>query len=243
MRYLLSIWIWLCYVVLFLLFFVLVFLTWLLTLPFDPYNRIPNKVLALLGRAMLAVNPLWSVSISGTEKYDRDHPTIFVSNHQGFLDMPLLYHLPWTMKWVSKKSLLYIPVLGWIIKFTGHLSLDRSSRDAMQRLGNLVQPLRDRIPVMIFPEGTRTISGDLKPFKNGAFLLAHEYGFRIQPMVIDGSYEALRSGSWSFKPRVDFTVELLDPVNPSGYSSMSDLKRAVQEQIATRYNELKTEIT
>ncbi|HAW80847.1 MAG TPA: 1-acyl-sn-glycerol-3-phosphate acyltransferase, partial [Balneola sp.] len=88
------------------------------------------------------------------------------------------------------------------------LTINRKSKSALKRLDNLVQPLRDKIPVMIFPEGTRTLDGDLKRFKNGAFLLAHEYGFNVQPMVLDGGHLAMKSGSKIVEPNVNFSISI-----------------------------------
>jgi 1-acyl-sn-glycerol-3-phosphate acyltransferase len=173
---------------------------------------------------MMKASPWWKVEIKGSEKFDPSKPTIFVCNHQSFLDMSLIYHLPWKMKWVSKKSLTYIPVMGWLVWLTGHLTINRKSKTALKKLDNLVEPLNDLVPVMIFPEGTRTMDGELKPFKNGAFLLSKEHGFNIQPMVTDGGYHAMPSNSSSLNPNVTFKLNVLDPVNPADFENVTELK-------------------
>ncbi|MEX0843791.1 MAG: lysophospholipid acyltransferase family protein, partial [Balneolaceae bacterium] len=160
----------------------------------------------------------------GMEKYDPSEPTIFVSNHQSFMDMAFIYHLPWKMKWVSKRSLTYIPVMGWLVWLTGHLTINRSSKTALKKLANLVQPLNDLVPVMIFPEGTRSTDGELKLFKNGAFLLSKEYGFKIQPMVINGGHNAMPSGSGKLNPKVNFKLKVLDAIDPDDFADMKEMK-------------------
>jgi 1-acyl-sn-glycerol-3-phosphate acyltransferase len=192
-----------------------------------------------MARFMMMASPAWTMEFEGTEKYDPSEPTIFVSNHQSFLDMPFIYQLPWKMKWVSKKSLTYIPVMGWLVWLTGHLTIDRSSKSALKKLDNLVQPLKDLVPVMIFPEGTRTMDGNLKPFKNGAFILCKEYGFKLQPMVIDGGYDAMPSGSGDLNPNITFKLKVLDAIDPEDFDGMMELKDYTRSLMEEELKELK----
>lgn len=224
MRLLFSIFVFIYFSILFLTFFIIISIVFLLTFPFDKYRKAPNFTLSIMARLMMKASPGWKMSIEGVEKYDSSKPTIFVCNHQSFLDMAIIYHLPWKMKWVSKQSLTYIPVMGWLVWLTGHLTINRSSNTALKKLENLVAPLKDLVPVMIFPEGTRTMDGKMKPFKNGAFLLAKEHGFRIQPMVIDGGYYAMPPGSGYLNPKVNFKLKVLDVIEPDECEDMKTLK-------------------
>lgn len=176
---------------------------------------------------MLKVNPGWTFEIKGADPNKLTKPTIVVANHQSFMDMPILYLLPWSMKWVAKKSLFKIPVLGWIIYMTGHLGIDRKSMRSVKKLDKLVEPIKDGLPAMIFPEGTRTTTGDLKPFKNGAFKLAIKYNFDILPIVLEGGHQAMPSGSWKVFYKQHFVVSVLDPIDPTDFGSESELKEAV----------------
>lgn len=201
----------------------------LVTFLFDPYRKIPNKVLSYMARAMMHASPGWKKEIKGIQNYTAGEPTVFVANHQSFLDMALIFTLPWQMKWVTKRSLMMIPVMGWLAWFTGHLAIDRKkSREAIKKLDNLIPPLKDNIPVMIFPEGTRSKDGELKSFKNGAFLLALENGFKIQPVVIDGGFRALKSGGKTFAANVNFKLSVLETVDTSAFSDLKTLKEHVR---------------
>lgn len=171
----------------------------------------------------------WKIEMEGIENYNPDESTIFVANHQSFLDMPVIYHLPWKMKWVSKKSLAFIPVMGWMVWLTGHLTIDRKSKTALKMLDNLVEPLQDGIPVMIFPEGTRTMDGQLKSFKNGAFVLAKEYGFKLQPMIVDGSYKAMPPGFKPLNPNIQFKLKVLNPIDPGQFEDVRSLKNHTRQ--------------
>lgn len=231
MRILFSIYLWSYFSFLFAVFFIIISVAFLLTFMFDPYRKIPNWILSKMARLMMKASPNWNIDIQGEDKFDSDIPTVFVANHQSFLDMPLTYNLKWQMKWVSKRSLAFIPVMGWLVWLTGHLTINRKSKSALKKLENLVQPLKDKVPVMIFPEGTRTLDGELKRFKNGAFLLAHEYGFNIQPMVIDGGHKAMRPGTKIVDSKVDFKVSILDPIKTSEFEDINTLKEHAYQLI------------
>ncbi len=224
MRGFFSVFVWVYYVVLFLLFFIIILFAFILTFPFDKYRKIPNRILAVMATLMMKASPFWSIQMEGIGNYNPSEPTIFVGNHLSFLDMALIYQLPWQMKWVSKQSLAFIPVMGWMVWLTGHLTINRSKKSALKRLSNLVQPLNDKVPVMIFPEGTRSLDGELKAFKNGAFLLAKEYDFKLQPIVVDGGHIALRSGSKLVEPKVDFKISILPAIESENFEDMKSLK-------------------
>jgi 1-acyl-sn-glycerol-3-phosphate acyltransferase len=240
MKALFSVFLWLYFSFLFAVFFVLISIVFLFTFLFDPYRKAPNKVLSIMAKLMMKASPKWKINIEGTEKFDPEVPTVFVANHQSFLDMALAYHLPWQMKWVSKRSLALIPVMGWLVWLTGHLTINRNSKSALKRLDNLVQPLKDNIPVMIFPEGTRTLDGDLKRFKNGAFLLAHEYGFNLQPMVLEGGHIAMKSGSKIVEPIVSFSISILDPIKTSEFKDINTLKDHTHQLINEELKRIRT---
>jgi len=212
----------------------------MLTWPFDRYNRIPNKAVKALAWTMMKVNPGWTFEVKGADAAKLSQPTIVVANHQSFLDMPLSYMLPWTMKWVAKRALFGIPIFGWIIKMSGHLGIDRKSSSSLKKLDDLVAPIKAGIPAMIFPEGTRTIDGDLRPFKNGAFKLAKRYNFQVLPIVLEGGYEAMPSGSWRVASRQHFILSVLEPVDSNKFESVTELKNTVHSLIQEELTALRS---
>lgn len=184
--------------------------------------------------------PTWKFVIINAEKYKVNKPTMVIANHQSFLDIPLLYLLPWTMKWVTKKSLLKIPVLGWLTAMTGHLPIDRESMRSVRKMDALVEPIQDGIPGMIFPEGTRSTTGELKPFKNGAFALAKKYNFQILPVVVNGGYTAMPRGSWRFSFNNKFVVSVLEPLDPDDFFDSKSLKKEAFQQIQAELTKIKS---
>ena len=235
-----SIYMWLYYSLLFFGFFVLISVTFLITFSIDPYRRIPNRVLSWMAWFMMHPSPSWQIQLENAELLNKNTPTIYVCNHESFLDIPLIYQLPIRMKWVVKHSMTYIPIMGWMVRLTGHLTIDRSKKSALKKLNNLLQPLNSGIPVMLFPEGTRSLDGSLQPFKNGAFLLALEHGLCIQPLVIEGAFEVLRSGSYLFRSKANFRLRVLPSIDSKEFDSMSELKQTVQERMSEALKELES---
>ncbi len=241
MRTLFSIFIWIYWTLCIVTFFVIVSLLYLFTFPFDRFNQIPNRTLKGLARSMLAVNPGWDFIVEGAEADKVTKPTIVIANHQSFLDLPLFYLLPWSMKWVAKKSLFKIPILGWIIFMTGQIAIERYSLKSLKKLDYLVQPIQNGIPGMIFPEGTRTEDGNLKAFKNGAFLMAKRYNFNLLPIVHNGGYEAMPSGSWRIDPRQTFKISVLDPIDPQEFENTEEIKETAYLKIERELERLRKE--
>lgn len=237
-RKLFSIYVWICFSILFLFFFLIISLVYIVTTPFDRYNKITNRILAMMAWCMMRVSPGWKMQIEGEEKHDPSKPTIFVANHQSFMDIPLAFQLKRKMKWVVKHSMTFIPVMGWMVVLTGQLTINRSSKSAIKKLDRLVKPLKDLVPVMIFPEGTRSLDGTIQAFKNGAFILAKEHGFIIQPMVIDGAYDALVSGSTLFGSNALFKLKVLEAIDPSNFDSMTELRDYTRQVIIDAHKQL-----
>lgn len=224
MKTLFSIILWIYWAICIIGFFGIVTVLYFVTFPFDRFNTITNRMLKGLAWIMLKVNPCWTIDIEGAHPEKIAEPTIVIANHQSFLDLPLSYLLPWSMKWVSKRGLFRIPILGWIIYMTGQLGIDRKSMKSAKKLDELVAPIQAGIPAMIFPEGTRSRKSNLLPFKNGAFKLAKKYNFRVLPIVLQGGKEAMPAGSWRVAPHQKFKITVLDPLDPGEYNSVTELK-------------------
>ncbi len=240
MQKFLSALIWIYWFFCFFFFLIIIALLFVLTFPFDKYRTIPNKALKGLACIILKSIPTWSFEIKDADYSKVNRPLLIVSNHQSFLDLPLLYLLPWSMKWVAKKSLLRIPFLGWLIAMTGHLMIDRKSLRSYKKLNALVEPVKQGIPAMVFPEGTRTPDGTVQPFKNGAFALAKKYNFHILPVVHRGGYEAMPAGAWMFNLNQHFVISVLEPVDSTAFKSVKELKEEVHKQIGDELNNIQS---
>src|SRR3954471_18731278 len=125
-------------------------------------------------------------------------PFVYCSNHQSLLDVLVLGGvLPHDFKWAAKSSLMKIPFLGWHLQLAGHVPVDRrsGSRAAAEVVRRFEDVLKAGKPLLIFPEGTRSEDGIVRPFKNGGFYAAHRTGFPVVPVALDGTYRLMKKGS------------------------------------------------
>ena len=186
------------------------------------------------------------VRYSGLENRDRQLPCIFIANHQSMVDVwVLLPVLPPGIRFVAKKSLFHIPVLGWAIAAAGFVPIDRSNLNkAMRSLEKAGARIREGNPVLLFPEGTRSRDGRLRPFKKGAFHLALKAQVPIVPVTIQGSFERLRPNSIRITSG-EVAVHFDEPVDTSRFSesTVTDLRQALQEIIANNLERLKNGTT
>ena len=127
----------------------------------DPGRYWVGYMFRQLGVLMATLNPLWQFRISGTMPKDPRRPYLVVSNHESFVDILLISHLPWEMKWLSKAELFRIPVLGWLMRLAGDIPVDRgnarAAAEAMVRCKEILK--EEKVSVIIFPEGTRSDDG------------------------------------------------------------------------------------
>lgn len=229
----LSIWAWLVFVVCVVLWFPVLAVVRLLTAPFDRGRYLTGRIFRKIGPAMATLNPLWRFRYSGTMPKDPRRPFVVVSNHESFADILLISHLPWEMKWLSKAELFRIPIMGWMMWLAGDVPVKRGfGPSALEAMARCRQALDNRVSVMIFPEGTRSKTAELLPFKDGAFRLAIEAGVPILPLAVSGTATALRKHDWRFG-RSDAEVRVLQPVETAGLtlSDIPELKARVRQTI------------
>ncbi len=184
----------------------------------DPARYRTGRLFRTLGKWITRVNPGWRISISGNaERIDDRTPFIIVSNHLSNADIPVISNLPWEMKWIAKKELFEVPFSGWMMKMAGDIPVNRRDpRSQISTLKRAVYYLRNDCSVMFFPEGTRSRSGKLGRFTNGAFHLAIRERVPVLPLVIDGTQECLPKNSWKFGPAPEIQLKVLEPVSVEG---------------------------
>jgi 1-acyl-sn-glycerol-3-phosphate acyltransferase len=186
---------------------------WILVLPFDRYKTITHFYTAIWARLYLSINPGWSVVIENREKLSPSAPVILVSNHQSILDIALLLQLRIKFRWVSKIELMEVPVLGWVIRMNRHIVVRRGDRQSVVNMAEACRSsLAEGIPVFMFPEGTRSVDGNLQPFKDGAFILAKETGMPILPVILLGASRALPKKGLIFRGKQQFIIRVLDEI-------------------------------
>jgi 1-acyl-sn-glycerol-3-phosphate acyltransferase len=135
------------------------------------------------------------VKVKGRERLTPGATYMFVSNHQSHYDTPVVFcSLPYQLRIIAKESLAKFPVLGWHLKRSGHLFVDRHQPDRAGILQRWRALVTEGLSPIIYAEGTRSSDGRVARFKAGSFLLALEAGLTIVPLSISGSRDVMRKG-------------------------------------------------
>jgi 1-acyl-sn-glycerol-3-phosphate acyltransferase len=222
-----SAWIWVAVSVLVLFWLPLLALS-RITDP-DPVRYRTGRLFRLLGVAMTKVNPAWHLDLTGGPVENPRNPYVVVSNHQSLADIPLVSHLPWEMKWVGKAELFRIPIIGWMMRLSGDIAVDRSNaRSGARSLLTASRYLSQRCSIMFFPEGTRSPDGRVWKFNDGAFHLAVRSRVPVLPIVVEGSRGCLPKKSWKFGPMTNIRLHILPPVSTEGLTE-KDVPRLREE--------------
>ena len=179
------------------------------------------------------------IEVGGKERL-RDHRnTVIVANHVSHLDAPvLLQALGVDYKAVAKKEVFKLPVLGAVLRLAGFIEVDRADRtQATRAIARAVAALKGGDCFLIFPEGTRSRTGELGPFKKGGFVVAMDAGSRIVPVVLRGTRELMPRGGFRIRPGT-VRVGVLDPVTAESYSYgdrdalVAEVRRRMAEALA-----------
>lgn len=173
------------------------------------------------------------VTVSGLENVPAHRSCIFMCNHISNLDPPVVLPLlPGRSAVLLKKELMRIPVLGTAMRMARFVPVERSSsRDAAQRsVGAAAEALESGLHILVFPEGTRSLTGRLSAFKKGPFFLARETQAPIVPVAVAGTQGMMRKGSFAVNPGWA-TVQLLPAIRPGDYATREELMAAVHRAL------------
>ena len=197
----------------------------LVTAPFDPGRRTVGRLFRLWAVLVVRVNPVWRVRVEGRLP---PGPCVVVANHESMLDVLLLSMLPREMKWMAKESLFRLPWVGWMLRLAGDIAVRRGDREGGARaLQEARGWLQRGVPVMVFPEGTRSRTAELLPFKPGAFQLAIELGLPVVPVALAGTAAGMPQGGIWVRPARP-AARVLEPLPVAGLA-VADAPRLAAE--------------
>ncbi len=181
--------------------------------PFDPARRVVHLLSKAMVHIFFWIPPYWRCKVEGREYIEKGKSYVMVINHNAMMDIPIPYLLPLNFRWVSKEEVFRIPFFGQFLVLHGDIVIQRGNgAEAMARvLREGKQWISRGASVAIFPEGTRSRTGEIGRFKAGAFNLAREAGVEILPIVIDGTRDIIRKGG-AFNWHSDMTLKVLPPI-------------------------------
>lgn len=201
--------------------------------------KIADDIIVLWSLVLLKVFGV-KYKVFGIENIDANLSYVIMSNHRSHLDGPLLLStLPIRFGFVIKRSLARIPIWGWAVTCARFVSIDRHDRTdsirGMKQAASLVSSGRN---ILVFPEGTRSPTGDFLPFKKGGAVLAIESKVPILPVAIAGTYNILPRNAWWTRTG-KAVVEVGKPISTLGmsYEDRDKLLKEVETQIRTLYEQ------
>ena len=215
-----------------------------ITAPFDPGRYTAGRWFRRAAVTVVLLNPLWRFRTSGVRITDPRRPYVAVANHESYADIFLISHLPWEMKWLSKAEIMRLPLMGWMMKMAGDIPVVRGeARSRVDALLGIRDRLRKKVSVMIMPEGTRSRSDEMLPFRDGAFRIAIEEQVPILPIVVAGTRHAMAKGSLLFN-RANAEARVLEPVETKGMTvaDVARLRDDVRARIQAAREELRREL-
>lgn len=222
-----------------LVYFLLLCVVFVVTLPFDRRRIVMHRMSAVWARVFFALTPGGKVFVEGLENIDRSQSYVVVVNHSSMLDIPLMYVLPLAFKWVSKREVYKWPVFGWVLWMHDDITIERGSAGSVKKMvHDGTKWLKEGMSVIVFPEGTRSKDGGVHRFREGAFMLARTAGAAILPCASSGTDTAFNGWKLNLKSR--FRLKVLPPISAEDVQNadIKEIAAGLEKQIAEERKEL-----
>jgi 1-acyl-sn-glycerol-3-phosphate acyltransferase len=204
------------------LFFCVALVIWLLTVLFDNRLVLLHLFSSFWALVYLRAMPAGSARVEGRSTIRMRDRYVIVSNHQSTLDILMAFRLFFPFKWVSKAEVFRIPFIGWNMYLNRYIKLKRGDKKGIAKMFvDCEKALAKGNSLFVFPEGTRSETGRLKPFKSGAFTLAKKMKIPILPVVISGTKDALPKHSMIFHGGQKMSIRVLEPVPYERFAHLS----------------------
>jgi 1-acyl-sn-glycerol-3-phosphate acyltransferase len=190
----------------------------LLVAPFDRDRRAQHYYSCFWAQIFFYANPMWRCRVEGRHRIPHRGAAVLVSNHESLGDILVCFGLYRPFKWVSKASVFKVPLIGWNMWFNRYIPLVRRNRASVVAMMESCRTWLARdVPVLFFPEGTRSPDGEVKAFKDGAFQLALEVGCPVYPMVITGTANILPKHGYVIRENANCRLRVLEPIDPAQF--------------------------
>ena len=239
-----SVWTWISSIIFITLALPVALLLWLIAIPFDRRRLMNNRWMVIQGIVLTKMSPFWKVVVDGREKIDHKQAYVIVPNHQSMLDIVFFNMLHHRLRWVSKIEVFKIPIVGWEMRMVKYIELVRGNKaSVVKMMDKCVESLREGISVVIFPEGTRSLTGAIGKFKPGAFQIAVKTDKPLLPVLIDGTGDILPKKGFIFGNRSVVRIRVLDPIFPGNFKTgdPDELAAMVYAQMVSALEQLRSE--
>jgi len=240
-----SLWVWLSSIVFIMLAFPVALFLWLISLLFDERRLMNNRWMVIQGIVLTKMSPFWKVITEGREKIDQNQAYVIVPNHHSLLDIVFFNMLRHRLRWVSKVEIFKVPLVGWEMRMVKYIELVRGNKSSViKMMEECVKSLREGISIVIFPEGTRSLTGAIGKFKTGAFQIAIKTDKPLLPVLIDGTGEIMpKKGGVIFRNRRVVRIRVLDPISPGqfGTGNPEELAERVHALMVNAMDKLRSE--
>jgi 1-acyl-sn-glycerol-3-phosphate acyltransferase len=222
--------------------FIASFIALVVCYPFDKKRVVVHRLSKWITDVVFGLPIFMKREVIGLENIDPHKAYVMVLNHNSMVDILSIYNLPLVFKWVSKKEVYRIPIVGQLLFAHGDIVINRASaKEAMQLVHTRgLEWLKNGASVSIFPEGTRSKDGEIHNFKAGAFILAKDAGVPILPIVLDGTNTMVHKG-WLMNWRNKITIRILPPVTAEEVKScdIKDVMSQVREDMVETLAEIR----
>ncbi len=205
----------------------------LATFPFDRRGVVLHLYSCFWAQLYFVLNPFWRLRVEGRERLPWKGAAVLVANHESLGDILALFGLYRPFKWVSKASVFRAPFLGWNMRLNRYVPLVRGDKESIAKMMKLCSDWLARgVPVLLFPEGTRSPDGEVKAFKDGAFRLAMDAKCPVIPIALTGTARTLPKHGLVLRESADCRVKVLEPVDPAQFDGDLDaFREGVRQRI------------
>jgi 1-acyl-sn-glycerol-3-phosphate acyltransferase len=216
---------------------------WITTVLFDKRLRWLHVFTSFWGVSFALINPFLRIKIEGRENINNNETYVMICNHQSLLDIVVLFGIFKHFKWVAKKELFNIPIVGWTMSLNSYVPVDRANKHSHAIMFKRCEDnLAMGNSIMIFPEGTRSEDTEIHNFKEGAFKMALAAKKPILPIVLDGTADSLPKKGFIFKKLSTIRIQIHKPIPFESFENMTskEISVKIREDMVQKYKELRS---
>jgi 1-acyl-sn-glycerol-3-phosphate acyltransferase len=219
-------------------------LVWLCTFWWDRRRVAAHFMATFWAWHYQSLVPWWKLELEGRERIPRNRTAVIVSNHRSLVDILALYKLRRPFKWTSKVENFRLPFIGMVLTLTNSIRIKRESlRSGSKFIARAEEEMKKGSSILLFPEGTRSKTLEMRPFKEGAFLLAKRTGSPVIPIVLAGSENTFPLGSGILMGKAHIRIRVLEeiPVSTVNDLDVKALMALVRGRMEEGLNQLERE--